>query len=115
MRTIAITVALALAASAAQAQQRPASNNDGQQNAVTNQRTTNPLSGGGGSLLGGAARNASTAQNATGVTTQATTTQGVSLLYGVDTSSTAVGISQILAASKAKTPPIPFGEAKAKP
>ena len=115
MRMLTIAVATILAAGAAQARTRPATKNEGQQIAVSNQQANDPLNGGGGSLLGAAAHNATAAQNASSVTTQATTTQGVSLGYGVDTSATAVGIAQILAASKAKTPPVPFGEVKPKP
>ena len=47
--------------------------------------------------LSNAAHNATAAQQNANTILQATTTQGVALLYGVDTSSTAVGISKILA------------------
>ncbi|QSQ21956.1 RebB family R body protein [Pyxidicoccus parkwayensis] len=47
-----------------------------------------------------AAHNATTAQQNANTILQATTTQGVALLYGVDTSSTAVGIVEILATQK---------------
>ncbi len=48
--------------------------------------------------LANAAHNATTAQQNANTILQATTTQGVALLYGVDTSSTAVGIAKILSA-----------------
>lgn len=122
MRTITmaqtLTLALAVAAAPALAQtSSPASGaNRSGQNAVSNQQSHDPLDGGGGSLLGAAAHNATTAQNATGVTTtQASTTQGVSLGYGVDTAPTAVGIAKVLDAAKAKTQPKADDEAKAKP
>ncbi len=52
--------------------------------------------------LGLAAHNATSAgQNSTTVL-QATTTQGVALLYGVDTAAEAVGISEILSVNKPK-------------
>ena len=47
--------------------------------------------------LANAAHNATTAQQNANTILQATTTQGVALLYGVDTSATAVGIAKILA------------------
>ena len=47
-----------------------------------------------------AAHNATVAQQNANTILQATTTQGVALLYGVDTSATAVGIAEILAAGK---------------
>ena len=50
--------------------------------------------------LANAAHNATTAQQNPNTILQATTTQGVALLYGVDTSATAVGIAEILAAGK---------------
>lgn len=50
--------------------------------------------------LANAAHNATTAQQNANTILQATTTRGVSLLYGVDTSATAVGIAKILAAGK---------------
>ena len=50
-----------------------------------------------GQALANAAHNATTAQQNANTILQATTTQGVALLYGVDTASTAVGISRILA------------------
>lgn len=46
--------------------------------------------------LSNAAHNATTAQQNANTILQATTTQGVALLYGVDTASTAVGIHKIL-------------------
>ncbi len=46
--------------------------------------------------LANAAHNATTAQQNANTILQATTTQGVALLYGVDTSATAVGIAKIL-------------------
>ncbi|QSQ21962.1 RebB family R body protein [Pyxidicoccus parkwayensis] len=46
--------------------------------------------------LANAAHNATTAQQNANTILQATTTQGVALLYGVDTASTAVGIAKIL-------------------
>jgi hypothetical protein len=48
--------------------------------------------------LSNAAHNATTAQQNANTVLQATTTQGVALLYGVDTASTSVGISEILSA-----------------
>lgn len=50
--------------------------------------------------LANAAHNATTAQQNANTILQATTTQGVALLYGVDTASTAVGIAEILASKK---------------
>jgi len=50
--------------------------------------------------LANAAHNATTAQQNANTILQATTTQGVALLYGVDTAATAVGIAEILAAGK---------------
>jgi hypothetical protein len=50
--------------------------------------------------LANAAHNATTAQQNANTILQATTTQGVALLYGVDTSATAVGIAEILASNK---------------
>lgn len=47
--------------------------------------------------LANAAHNATSAQQNANTILQATTTQGVALLYGVDTASTAVGIAKILA------------------
>ncbi|KZZ41541.1 glycerol-3-phosphate dehydrogenase [Thalassolituus sp. HI0120] len=47
--------------------------------------------------LSNAAHNATSAQQNANTILQATTTQGVALLYGIDTSSTAVGIAKILA------------------
>jgi len=46
--------------------------------------------------LSNAAHNATTAQQNANTILQATTTQGVALLYGVDTAATAVGIAKIL-------------------
>jgi len=48
--------------------------------------------------LSNAAHNATTAQQNANTVLQATTTQGVALLYGVDTAATSVGISEILSA-----------------
>ncbi|HPQ71969.1 MAG TPA: RebB family R body protein [bacterium] len=48
--------------------------------------------------LSNAAHNATAAQQNANTILQATTTQGIALLYGVDTSSTAVGIKEILSA-----------------
>lgn len=45
-----------------------------------------------------AAQNATNALQNSNTILQATTTQGVALLYGVDTAATAVGISEILGA-----------------
>ncbi len=47
--------------------------------------------------LSNAAHNATTAQQNANTILQTTTTQGVALLYGVDTATTSVGIAQILA------------------
>lgn len=47
--------------------------------------------------LSNAAHNATTAQQNANTILQATTTQGVALLYGVDTAATAIGIAKILA------------------
>lgn len=49
--------------------------------------------------LGNAAHNATAAQQNATTILQATTTQGVALLYGVDTAATAVGIAKILQSS----------------
>ena len=49
-----------------------------------------------GQALGNAAHNATTAQQNANTVLQAATTQGVTLLYGIDTSATAVGIAKIL-------------------
>lgn len=49
--------------------------------------------------LGNAAHNATIHQQNAATVLQATTTQGVALLYGVDTSATAVGIAKILSSS----------------
>ena len=54
--------------------------------------------------LGMIAQNAAMGQQNAAVISEATTTQGVALLYGVDTASTAVGISQILSAFGADIP-----------
>ncbi len=51
--------------------------------------------------LANAAHNATTAQQNANTILQATTTQGVALLYGVDTASTAVGIAEILSTGTA--------------
>ncbi len=53
-----------------------------------------------GNALSLAAQNATAAQQNSGTVLQATTTTGVSLLYGVDTAATAVGISEILSVNK---------------
>ncbi len=47
--------------------------------------------------LSNAAHNATAAQQNATTILQATTTQGVALLYGVDTAATSVGIAEILA------------------
>jgi hypothetical protein len=49
-----------------------------------------------GQALSNAAHNATSAAQNSGTVLQATTTQGVALLYGVDTAAAAVGISEIL-------------------
>lgn len=46
--------------------------------------------------LSGSAHNATSAQQNANMVVQASTTQGVSLIFGVDTSTTAVGIAKIL-------------------
>ncbi|MBU1002278.1 MAG: RebB family R body protein [Proteobacteria bacterium] len=46
--------------------------------------------------LGNAAHNATTAQQQTNVTAQAATTQGVALLYSLDTATTGVATEKIL-------------------
>ena len=46
--------------------------------------------------LGNAAHNGATAQQNANTVLQATSTQGVALLYGVDTAATSVGIAKIL-------------------
>ena len=46
--------------------------------------------------LANSAHNSTSAQQNVNLVLQATTTQGVALLYGVDTASTAVGIAEIL-------------------
>jgi hypothetical protein len=48
-----------------------------------------------------AAHNATALNQNSGTVLQATTTQGVALLYGVDTAATAVGISEILGSNPA--------------
>jgi len=53
--------------------------------------------------LGNAAHNATTAGQNANTVLQAATTQGVTLLYGVDTASTAVGIAEILQSGPAVT------------
>ncbi|HPQ71970.1 MAG TPA: RebB family R body protein [bacterium] len=53
-----------------------------------------------GQALGNAAHNGALAQSNANTILQATTTQGVALLYGVDTAATAVGISEILGSGK---------------
>jgi hypothetical protein len=50
--------------------------------------------------LANAAHNATTAQQNANTILQATTTQGVALLYGVDTASSAVGTDSILATQR---------------
>jgi ACR3 family arsenite efflux pump ArsB len=50
--------------------------------------------------LANAAHNATAAQVNANTVLQAATTQGVALLYGVDTASTAVGIAEILASNQ---------------
>jgi hypothetical protein len=50
--------------------------------------------------LGNAAHNATSAGQNGNTLLQAVTTQGVALMYGVDTAAEAVGITQILAANK---------------
>lgn len=49
-----------------------------------------------GQALGNAAHNATTAQQQTNVMAQATTTQGVALLYCLDTASTGIATKKIL-------------------
>ncbi|MBN8466723.1 RebB family R body protein [Corallococcus exiguus] len=51
-----------------------------------------------------AAHNAASAQQNSSTVLQATTTQGVALLYGVDTAATAVGITDILGSNKPAYP-----------
>ena len=48
--------------------------------------------------LGNAAHNATTAQQQTNVTAQAATTQGVAMLYSIDTASTGMATMKILGA-----------------
>lgn len=52
--------------------------------------------------LGLASHNATTAAQNANTVLQASTTQGVALLYGVDTAATAVGISEILNTNRPK-------------
>jgi len=54
--------------------------------------------------LGNAAHNATAAGQNANTMLQAVTTQGVALLYGVDTAAESVGISQILSATKPAYP-----------
>jgi hypothetical protein len=54
--------------------------------------------------LGLAAHNATSAQQNASTVLQATTTQGVALLYGVDTAAEAAGISEILSVTKPSYP-----------
>ncbi len=54
--------------------------------------------------LGNAAHNATAAQQNANTVMQATTTQGVALLYGVDTAAEAVGIAEILSVTKPSYP-----------
>lgn len=53
-----------------------------------------------GQALGNSAHNATSANQNAGTVLQACTTQGVALLYGVDTAAAAVGISEILSTGK---------------
>ena len=57
-----------------------------------------------GQALGNAAHNATAAQQNANTVMQATTTQGVALLYGVDTAAEAVGIAEILSVTKPSYP-----------
>ena len=54
--------------------------------------------------IGNAAHNATTAQQNANTVLQATTTQGVALMYGVDTAAEAVGIAEILGVNKSSYP-----------
>jgi len=54
--------------------------------------------------LGNAAHNAAAAGQNTNTVLQATTTMGVTLLYGVDTAAGSVGISEILGVTKPAYP-----------
>ena len=54
--------------------------------------------------LANAAHNATTAQQNANTVLQATTTQGVALMYGVDTAAESVGISEILSVTKPSYP-----------
>ena len=54
--------------------------------------------------LGNAAHNATTAQQNANTVLQATTTQGVALMYGVDTAAESVGIAEILGVTKPSYP-----------
>lgn len=56
-----------------------------------------------GQALSNSAHNATAAQQNANTILQATTTQGVALLYAVDTASTAVGVSEILNSGGAST------------
>ncbi len=49
-----------------------------------------------GQALSNSAHNSTTAQQNAGMVLQAASTQGVALLYGVDTATTAIGIADIL-------------------
>lgn len=57
-----------------------------------------------GQALGNAAHNATTAQQNANTVLQATTTQGVALMYGVDTAAEAVGIAEILGVNRPAYP-----------
>ena len=57
-----------------------------------------------GSALGIAAHNATAAGQNANTVLQAGTTQGVALLYGVDTAAESAGISEILSVTKPKYP-----------
>ena len=57
-----------------------------------------------GQALGNAAHNATIAGQNANTVLQAVTTQGVALLYGVDTAAEAVGITSILGSNKPKYP-----------
>jgi hypothetical protein len=54
--------------------------------------------------LANAAHNATSAQQNANTVLQATTTQGVALMYGVDTAAEAVGIAEILSVNKPSYP-----------
>ncbi|MFC3069795.1 RebB family R body protein [Phenylobacterium soli] len=118
MRTIAMSLALAMTAGTALAQTGTpaASNNLGQQNAVSNQQSHSQLGvAAPNAELSHAAHNATNGQQQRNTVDQASTTQGVSLGYGSDTSATAVGIAQILDAGQAKPADKDSAEAKPRP